>query len=363
MSETAMVAELARDVIAMHRTRVPIGSAAGAEAELWDLLEQLGLTLAAVPDRLGGSGAGVETELAILREAGRGGVSLPVLETGLLAGWLLAGAGLQAEPGQFSVAPTGFGDEISARHANGALVLSGTSHHTPFAEPASRLIVCATAADQQRFVSVVPRGALQINSRTNMAGESRGTVVFEEVAVESFAPSDAALGVQLQRRGVIGRCVMICGALASVRDMTAGYVTKREQFGRPLRKFQAVEHQLAVLARECVLAEAATDVAVASLARNREISLPEAAAAKVVCGRAAANVLAIAHQLHGAIGVTREYPLQSYTRLVLGWREDYGSERGWATALGRQLRQNGLLWEQIASTGSLREPALGVADA
>src|ERR1700730_9302549 len=60
----------------------------------------------------------------------------------------------------------------------------------------------------------------------------------------------------------------------------------------------------------------------------------EAAAAKIRSAEAAQEGAAIAHQIHGAIGFTREHVLHRFTLRVLGWRDDFGNESHWAVELG-----------------------------
>src|SRR6266851_6430686 len=71
---------------------------------LWDALEESGLTLAWVPDELGGAGAAIGDGFAVLRVAGRFAAPVPLAET-LLAGWLLAQGGIAAPPGPMTIAP------------------------------------------------------------------------------------------------------------------------------------------------------------------------------------------------------------------------------------------------------------------
>jgi acyl-CoA dehydrogenase len=66
----------------------------------------------------------------------------------------------------------------------------------------------------------------------------------------------------------------------------------------------------------------------------------EVASAKVLAGQAARTATRSAHQAHGAIGVTREYPLHRFTRRLWSWRAEYGDETEWSDMLGR------LVWEQ-----------------
>src|ERR1051326_3245367 len=71
---------------------------------LWRALTESGLTLAWVPEEHGGAGASVADGFEILQVAGRFALPVPLGET-LLAGWLLARAGLEAPPGAMTVAP------------------------------------------------------------------------------------------------------------------------------------------------------------------------------------------------------------------------------------------------------------------
>src|SRR2546423_8143377 len=72
--------------------------------ELWDALEESGLTVTWVPDTLGGAGAEMLDGFAVLRVAGRFAAPVPLAET-LLAGWLLAQAKITAPAGPMTIAP------------------------------------------------------------------------------------------------------------------------------------------------------------------------------------------------------------------------------------------------------------------
>src|SRR5437879_12423588 len=88
--------------------------------ELWNALEESGLTLTWVPDNLGGAGAEMLDGFAVLRAAGRFAAPVPLAET-LMAGWPLALAGMGGPPGPMAVAPGhedgnpthGAGDELA----------------------------------------------------------------------------------------------------------------------------------------------------------------------------------------------------------------------------------------------------------
>jgi acyl-CoA dehydrogenase len=65
------------------------------------------------------------------------------------------------------------------------------------------------------------------------------------------------------------------------------------------------------------------------------------ASAKIRTAQAAREVSLIAHQIHGAIGVTQEYPLHHATLRLMAWREEYGHEGEWAIELGRAVNRDG----------------------
>ena len=141
------------------------------------------------------------------------------------------------------------------------------------------------------------------------------------------------------------RAIQMTGALARVRDLSVAYAAERRQFGQPLNRFQAVQQALAELAGEVALAEAAVADAIDDPSPRR------VAAAKVVAGRAAGRCAAIAHQVHGAIGFTREHELHRYTTRLWRWRDDFGGEARWAESLGDLYAHAGAdrAWEVITS--------------
>ena len=97
---------------------------------LWRALSEAGLTLAWVPEQQGGAGASLAEGFAILGVAGRYAVPVPLAET-LIAGWLLARAGIAAPAGAMTVAPARPRDRI-ALNADGTL--SGRASGIPFAK-------------------------------------------------------------------------------------------------------------------------------------------------------------------------------------------------------------------------------------
>ena len=65
------------------------------------------------------------------------------------------------------------------------------------------------------------------------------------------------------------------------------------------------------------------------------------ASAKIRTADAAREGALIAHQVHGAIGVTNEYALHHVTLRLWAWREEFGNEAHWAMRLARRTQQQG----------------------
>jgi acyl-CoA dehydrogenase len=316
--------------------------------ELWNALEESGLTLTWVPDNLGGAGAEMIDGFAVLRVAGRFAAPVPLAET-LMAGWLLAQAGISAPPGPMTVAPVHEDGNI-ALDANGKL--RGRARHIPFARTAKHIAVLAKR-DGAPAVALVTAEGLAIREGASLAGEPQDTVTFDGATAISSGAAPAGLDpVALARLGAAMRTQQMAGALEHILDQSVQWSLDRVQFGRPIAKFQAVQHNLATLAGEVAAAGAAADTAAEAIAEEgaaSERALRDVAVAKVRVGEAAGNGAAIAHQVHGAMGFTYEHSLHHSTRRLWAWREEFGNETLWAERLGRMIAERGAdaLWPFI----------------
>jgi acyl-CoA dehydrogenase len=124
----------------------------------------------------------------------------------------------------------------------------------------------------------------------------------------------------------------IAGVSERLLDMSLEHANTRQQFGRPIGKFQAIQQQLAVLAEQAMLARIAAQL---GCGYGLEPPVAAAAVAKGVASTAAPVVAAIAHAVHGAIGITAEFPLHRLTARLHALRMAHGSESYWNRELGR----------------------------
>ena len=323
--------------------------AAGAwKAPLWRALEEAGLTLAWVPEALGGAGARLAEGFEVLAAAGRYALAAPLAET-LLAGWLLARGELAAPSGMMSVAPALPGEPI-VLDPDGTL--RGRARAVPFAPDAAHFAVLAQGP-AGAHVALVEASACRVAAGINLAGDSQGSLVFERT--KTLAVANAAIdATDLLLMGCTARAVQSAGALAALLEAALRYAGERIAFERPIGRFQAVQHNLARLAGEASAALAASASAADAIERSGrfdEGTFLEAAAAKIRCAEAAHEGAAIAHQVFGAIGYSQEHVLHRFTLRLLAWREDFGNESLWAAELGRRVAARGAdeLWPLVAA--------------
>jgi len=180
-----------------------------------------------------------------------------------------------------------------------------------------------------------------------IAGALGGVDGLQQAIMISKSRQDSAHTVTL---AVI--CQM-AGAMSAALELTVQYARERQQFGKALSTFQAIQQQLAVFAEEV----AATNMAAASAcrARDRGPAHFEIAAAKLRANIAVGTVTSVAHQVHGAMGFTKEYKLQRLTKALWQWRSDYGNDRYWSDELGRIVAKQGAegFWPALVSPATI----------
>ena len=159
-----------------------------------------------------------------------------------------------------------------------------------------------------------------------------------------------------QAIGAFIRVAQSAGAMDAALAMSIEYTNTRQQFGKPLSKFQAVQQVLAVFATEAAAVNVAGAAAAAALDRAKgdaNAALFEIAAAKLRTNQAIGQATSIAHQVHGAIGFTRDYDLHKLTWPLLSWRSEYGNDAYWADVLGGIAAKLGGagLWAEVTRRG------------
>ncbi|WP_372069917.1 acyl-CoA dehydrogenase family protein (plasmid) [Tistrella mobilis] len=303
---------------------------------LWQAMETAGITDA---DTIDDDMTGPAEMQALVRHVARHALPVPLAEV-MAARRLLKAAGLaEAAEGL-----TGIGTADAGAMALEGGQLTGTLRRVPFGRHLSQVVFAARDGRGAEHIVVAARPAA-VSADINLAGEARDDLVFAgEAPVASAAVEDAA--DQVLAMGAAFRAVQIAGALSGALAQVLTYAGEREQFGRPIGKFQAVQHMLAVLAAETAAASAAAEI---GFAEDGSSSSLRAALAKSRTGQAATEGAALAHQIMGAMGFTREHPLHYQTRRLWSWRDEFGNEAQWQERLGRDIASQGgdALWPML----------------
>jgi acyl-CoA dehydrogenase len=304
------------------------------DPSLWNTLAKSGLTLLSAPEAAGGSGAGLTEAVALLSVSGEYAAPVPLAENDLLAGWLLVEAGLALPAGPLTSAA---GQVVMTDAGPGHVSLSGTLSAVPWARDAAAVAVVGRAAAGD-VVFVVPTELAAVARGHNLAHEPRDEIRFDvRLPRDAVGPVPAAVWSEWHLRGALARAAQTCGALESALRLTLDHAATRVQFGRPLGRFQAVQHLVAEAAGEITMARAACDLATRT-AVGCGIESPAGelavAVAKSQAARAAGVVNRTAHQVHGAIGFTLDHQLRHFTLRMQAWRGEFGDERHWERRVG-----------------------------
>ncbi|MCF3105956.1 acyl-CoA dehydrogenase [Streptomyces roseoverticillatus] len=300
--------------------------------------------------------------LAAAQEAGRRAVPAPFAETALVARPLLRRAGLPVPDGPltYAVAP-----ELTIRYAHPAasavgsagcsgeddtLLVTGTLRRVPWARAATAVVVLATAPFGPVLFTLTPDQAV-LTPGGNLAEEPRDDLHLAalEIPASQVRRISPELLDEARLRAALARSALIAGAAERCVDLTVAHTAARTQFGRPLSRFQAVKQEEARLIEEAALVRAAVQAAAAPLDTGGPAAHFAVAAAKTQASASAAEIARIAHQLHGAIGITRLSPLHLATTRLWSWRDEDGDETYWALRLARPLTAT-TLWPTLTTT-------------
>ncbi|MGI9613590.1 MAG: acyl-CoA dehydrogenase family protein [Acidimicrobiales bacterium] len=326
----------------------------GWAAEVWQAVSDAGFAWIGVSGDAGGSGGTLADACEVLRIAGSRAAPIPLAETGILGGWLLASAGLTLPEGAVTVTP-GTSDDTSAASGNGdgSITMTGRAHRVPWAAAADR-IVCLVTVDGELVVLSVSPSECVLEPATNVAGEPRPTVVFDGVTVPAGdvgRPGPDVSAETFRLRGALSRATLMAGAMEAMNALTVNYTEERKQFGRPVGRFQAVQQHLVWGAQDAVLTKMGAAVATREATHDVAGARFEIAAAKALADECASTATRWAHQAHGAMGMTQEYALHHLSRRLWAWRHEYSRPGEWSAVVGREAEGGGAdnLYPLIAS--------------
>lgn len=286
----------------------------GKREVLWSSLEQSGFADALLPESANGAGFALMQAWPIAFALGRHVAPVPFAQTMLARAWL-SRVGLVIPLGSITFAPFQVAqDRISVLCRN-----------VSFGRTADYVMV---QLDQRILILAVKDATIKMPS----GYASLDADMHWPVRVLDEAPQAEAAPHLLADLQAWCLSALIAGAADRVLEMTLDYANQREQFGKPIGRFQAIQQQISEMAEQVFGVRMASEM---SCAEDGFQPAPlTAALAKMQCSQAVDKIASISHAVHGAIGVTQEYDLQLYTRRLREWARSGGGHGYWAGRIG-----------------------------
>lgn len=303
---------------------------AGFDAQLWEAFAQSGLLALPLPESLGGDNLTVADIAVLLEEVGIAGAIIPAMETlgfGVAPIVALGTAEQQAElladmaDGPILTAACGEPGRLLTASPTATVTdgtLRGTVVGVRYAAQARTILVPTTSG----VAAVRPDSTgVELTATLGSLGVPEYAARFDGTPVQALlGESDPQAAVATLRR--LQRAAMLAsadGLLTGALRLTAGYLKGREQFGRPLGAFQAVQQELAdvyIVAQnmhnlsQSVNWRIAAGLADSDTAGDRYATDAQIAAWWLASeGPRAGQVM---HHLHGGVGVDITYPMFRY---------------------------------------------------
>ena len=338
-------------------------SEAGYSRELWQEMAELGWMGLAFPDKYSGGDMNFLDLAVLLEEMGRACLPGPFFSTVILGGLPILDFGSEEQKQEylpklirgekiFTLALTEPGYQnydsssiiVEATPDNGNYIINGTKLFVPDAHIADYLLCIARTRPENGvgiFLTDANNPRINYTVLKTIAGDKLCEVVFDQVPV----PEASILGQfnqgwstvqKIIERAAVGKCCEMVGNMQRILEMTIDYAKERKQFDRPIGSFQVIQHYCANMATDVDGARLSTYQAAWMLSEGLPCT-KEVAIAKAWIGEASQRVSALAHQIHGAIGVTIEHDLHLYTRCAKAAELAYGDANFYREIVAKEM--------------------------
>jgi alkylation response protein AidB-like acyl-CoA dehydrogenase len=335
--EQETIAKLARELFERRATPERLTELEDAEtrhdAALWRELAAVDLLGTALPEAFGGNGGGFVELGVLLAEVGWSVAPVPAYATlvlgadpiarhgtpeqrrrflpGVIAGTRILSAGLR-EPGRSEPAKPA----CTARRDGPNWRLDGAKELVPAAQIADTIVVPASIEDGAvaLFLLATDAHGVEVRPVATTNREPRADVFLNgaTVSAEDRIPGDGGQLIDsLHTRALVGLCAIQLGVSERALRIAADYTSGREQFGRPVGSFQAVQQRMADAFIDVEAIRWTTWHAAWLIAQGRPADRA-ARIAKFWAAEAGARVAATTQHVHGGIGIDVTYPLHRY---------------------------------------------------
>lgn len=346
----------------------------GFSEAMWVRYAEMGLLALPFSEEYGGFGGGPVETMIVMEAFGKALILEPYFATVVLAGGILRHGASEAQKAEFIPAIAEgrtklafacaerqsrydlFDVEARAKKDGGGWILNGVKGLVLHGEAADKIIVSARTAGNARDKNGI--GLFLVDSNASgvirrgyptQDGLRAAEITFENVqvrAVDVIGDPAGAFPVisRVADEAVAALCAEAVGSFARMQAITLDYLKTREQFGKKIGTFQALQHRAAdmfvELEQSRSMAMYAAMMAGESDANERARAI---SAAKVQIGRSAKTIGHESIQLHGGIGMTKEYNIGHYFKHVIMIDTLFGDAEH---HVGRLAALGGLGWEQ-----------------
>lgn len=318
----------------------------GFPPALWHKIAELGWLGLIFPVEYEGSGGSfldLIDLVILLQEMGRYLVPIPFLPTVILGGLPILYGGSERQKQEFlpkivdgklilSLAFTELepvynaaGINLRAIREGDDFLIQGTKLFVPYAHVADYL-VCVTRTEEgdkkedgiTLFLIKGKHPGISYTVLKTLAGEKQCEVVFDRVRVsEKDILGEYNKGWEILKKvlqqATIAQCALMVGGAEEVLELTVAHAKNRVQFGRPIGSFQAIQHRCADMKVDLDGARFATYEAAWKMSQGLPCAL-EVSVAKAWVNRAYNRICAGGHQIHGGVGVMKDYDMELYSR-------------------------------------------------
>ena len=313
----------------------------GWSRDIWAQYAELGLLGLPFDETHGGFGGGAVETMIVLEAFGRGLILEPYVATVVLGGGLIRRAARTAQQSElvpqivqgklklafahverqsrWNLADVG----TSARQDGETWIISGAKSVVLHGDCADRLLVTARSAGGRQdrdgigLFLLDPRAhGVSRRGYPTQDGLRAAEITLDNVRAEAaLGDPGRALPIieQVVDQAIAALCAEAVGVMAAMQETTLDYLKTRQQFGRPIGQFQALQHRAVDM---LTAVEQARSMALFATVMSGETDATERrraiTAAKVQIGRSGRQVGQEAIQLHGGIGMTMEYKVGHY---------------------------------------------------
>ena len=368
--EQKMLKDMARDFLTDKFPKAVVKeieeSESGYSPEAWKEMAELGWMGLVFPEEHGGAEMTFLDLAMLLEEMGAACLPGPYFSTVMLGGLPILAFGTDAQKQEYlpkiasgelifttalTEASAGYRAadvKVTATADGDNYVINGTKLFVPDANVADYMLVVArtgdgAGAEDGITVFIVDAKSPGISTQVlkTIANDKLCEVVFNQVKVnkesilgeldQGWMVAKAIVG-----QAAVGKCCEMVGCIQQALDMTIEYAKERKQYDRPIGSFQVIQHYCADMATDVDGTRLSTYQAAWRVSEGLPCT-QEVAIAKAWAGQACQRVMALAHQIHGAIGVTIDHDLQYYTRRAKAAEVTFGDTEFYREVVAQEM--------------------------